>query len=88
MSRNSKADVPGGPTDCHVRPASVVRTTVPSVPLAHAVVALTAESPRNWAAEPVGVRCQEYVLFPPPAADATVTPARTTRKRSEARSDT
>ena len=58
MSRNCRVAVPGGPTLCQVAPRSVVRRTVPRLPLAHAVVELTAERPRSLADEPVGVLCQ------------------------------
>src|SRR3954449_939012 len=58
MSRNWSVSVPGGPTDCQVAPRSVVRRTVPTLPLAQATFALTAESPRRLAVEPVGVSCQ------------------------------
>ena len=58
MSRNWSAEVPGGPTDCQVAPLSVVRSTVPTLPLAHAALSLTAESPRSRAVEPVGVSSQ------------------------------
>src|SRR5687767_14433165 len=61
MSRNCSVSVPGGPTDCQVAPRSVVRRTVPALPLAQATFALTAESPRRLAVEPVGVSCQENV---------------------------
>ena len=58
MSRNCSDSVPGGPTDCQVAPRSTVRRTVPPLPLDQAVLALTAESPRSEAVEPVGVSCQ------------------------------
>src|SRR4051812_45732032 len=57
MSRNCRVDVSGGPTDVHEAPPSVVRSTVPSVPLTHATLWLTADSPRNRALLPVGDSC-------------------------------
>jgi hypothetical protein len=59
MSRNWSAAVPGGPTDRHVSPPFRVRTTVPRLPLAHAVRSLIAERPRSRAFVPVGFRSHE-----------------------------
>ena len=53
MSRKSSDAVSGGDTRAQVTPPSVVRTTVPLVPLAHATVALTALTPRNRSVVPV-----------------------------------
>ena len=55
MSRNCRAAVSGGPTDAHEAPPSVVRSTVPPVPLTHATLRLTADRPRKRASLPVGV---------------------------------
>ncbi len=59
MSRNWRVAVPGGPTLCHVLPPFVVRSTVPTLPLAHTTLSLTTESPRSRAVEPVGLSCHE-----------------------------
>jgi hypothetical protein len=58
MSRNCSAAVPGGPTELQLVPPSVVRRTVPVVPLTHAVWASMADRPRNRSLVPVGVRFQ------------------------------
>ncbi len=47
MSRNWRSAAPGGETFRQLAPPSVVRSTVPAVPATHAVLLLTAESPRN-----------------------------------------
>ena len=59
MSRNCSASVPGGPTEAQVAPPSVVRRTVPAVPLTQATLRLTADSPRNRCTLPVAVSCHE-----------------------------
>ena len=55
MSRNCSVSVPGGPTELQLAPLSVVRRTVPVVPLTHAVDASMTDRPRNRSCEPVGV---------------------------------
>src|SRR5262245_6989669 len=66
MSRNWSVEVPGGPTDCQVAPRSVVRKTVPALPLAQATFLLTAESPRRLAVDPVVTLCHAYAWWPWP----------------------
>src|SRR5262245_27920794 len=73
MSRNCSVAVPGGPTDDQVEPLVTVRSTVPALPLAQAVLWSSAERPRRRAVEPVGVSCQERVLPPPEATASDVT---------------
>jgi hypothetical protein len=57
-SRNKNPAVPGGPTNPHVAPRSVVRRIAPASLPTQATRSLTAERPRELAIEPVGVSCQ------------------------------
>ena len=80
--------MPGGPTDCQVAPRSVVRRTVPRLPLAQATFSLTAESPRRLAVEPVGVTCHAKSSFLPDANASDVATSMETATSSEIRFST
>jgi hypothetical protein len=54
-SRKSSESLPGGGViRVHRRPPSVVRSTVPALPLAHATPSFTALTPRRLAVLPLG----------------------------------
>ena len=64
MSRNCSVSVPSpsGLTSSHVAPPSVVRSTVPFVPLTQATCDDTGARPRKRSVVPVGVRVQLYAV--------------------------
>src|SRR6185295_8943161 len=57
-SRKSSASASGTAMRCQCCPPSVVRSTVPFAPLAHATCAETALTPRRRALTPLVCRCQ------------------------------
>src|ERR1700709_1067464 len=77
MSRNSRAAVPGGPTDSQVRPPLLVRSTVPWLPPAQTVLALPTERPRGRGVLPVGERSQDGDGVAVKPAETASTPSET-----------
>src|SRR5215217_3757745 len=72
-SRNSRPTVSGGETSFHVLPASVVRSTSPSLPPTQAVRLSTASSPRYCWSEPVGTGTQRGFWWAAAAAGSAST---------------
>src|SRR3990167_2616929 len=76
-SRKSSFSAPATGRTCHVAPPSVVRTTVPRLPLAQAIRSETALTPRNRAVTPLD--CGSHFTAGAPTANAAA--SRTRRAR-------
>ena len=84
-SRKSSAPVPGTGRRCQVRPPSVVRSTVPSAPLAHATSDDTALTPRSRTVTPLDcgshVNGDVWAIGPAVATASTTTASAATAGR-------
>ncbi len=87
-SRKSSASASGTGRRCQLRPPSVVRSTVPSAPLAHATSAETALTPRSRTVTPLGCDSHwngEVWALGPVVAKASTTANRANRGREAGR---